>query len=87
MNIIEASRILNDCVRIQKLAGLQALYPYTIEQLADAGMAIKTTLEAQVMDLRSALKLAEMQKRAAEARAKKIYPHVAQESYGGTTSE
>jgi hypothetical protein len=75
MNILDASRILNDCQRIQKLAGLQAMYPYTIEQLAEAGMSIKTTLEAQLTETRAALKLSDMQKRAAEARSKKVYPH------------
>lgn len=67
MNIVEGLRILNDCARIKKLVGLNANYPYTLEQVVDAALIVKQEIDG----FNERVKLAEQRMRAAEARAAK----------------
>jgi len=67
MNLVQSLQIANDVKRIQKLAGLQAIYPYKPEQFAEAVLALHNHIGEQL----DRIKLLEAQLRAANARAAK----------------
>ena len=67
MNLVQSLQIANDVKRIQNLAGLQAIYPYKPEQLAEAVL----TLHGHIVEQLDKIKLLEAQLRAANARAAK----------------
>lgn len=66
-----AVETIQRCKKIREMAGVNADYPYTATQLAEAGLAIFEHLGAANLKLAEDLKLAGQQKRAAEARAQK----------------
>lgn len=71
MNIVQALAIVNDCVRIKKLVGMNADYPYTVEQIAEAAQEMHRTLSAELTHVKDQLSAAQAQLRAANARAAK----------------
>ena len=71
MNLVQAFAIIHDCARIKKLAGGLAMYPYTVEQVAEAAIEISHELRAQNDDLKKQLALVNKQLSIANARAAK----------------
>ena len=71
MSFVNAVDTLNNCRRIKVLAGVNADYPYTVEQVAEAGMLVMDQLTGQNKKLAEELKLVKQQLSAANARAAK----------------